>query len=236
MEDSNTRSKPGYNKTAIISLTIAGLFVGALISFGLLREEEEHIVPEYLVEYVLWDPQPIEPFSLVDFNGREYGVDQFEGKWTFIFFGYTSCPDVCLVTLANLASVFRQLEATAFTMANVQAIFVSVDPQRDTPAVLKRYVPEFDARFMGVTGDESGLETFTRQFGALYFLGEEDNHGSYLVTHNSSVFLVDPKVRQYARFAVPHIPGKITEAFIRIVQHYNAAEEAKKFTWFKKGQ
>ena len=223
MEDSTTRSEPGINKTALLILIVAGLLVATMIAVGVLQKEEEHLVPESLVEYVLWDPQKIDPFLLVDFNGNEYGIGQLEGKWTFIFFGYISCPDVCPVTLANLAMVFRQLESAGLPMADLQVLFISVDPQRDTPAVLKGYVPGFDDRFLGVTGDKSALDSFTRQFGALYFLDEEDGAGNYLVTHNSSLFLVDPKVRQFARFAVPHLPDQIADAFIRIYKHYGDA-------------
>jgi protein SCO1/2 len=245
VEDSAANSSSGLNKLPLVGLIFVAVLVGTLIGLKTLTSEEPQPIPESLVEYLLWEPLEVTPFTLVDFNNQEYGIDRLSGYWTFIFFGYTFCPDICPVTLSNLVSVFRKLESRSFPMSQVQVIFVSVDPGRDTPAVLKQYVPYFDSRFMGSTGSKTQLDLFTRQLGALYYIDEQideqidineqvdgENPGeNYTVSHNSSLFLIDPQARQFARFAMPHLPDEITDAFVRIVQHYESAE-GKDSTWF----
>ena len=245
MEDSATNLSSSLNKLPLVGLIFVAVLVGTLAGLQMQTSEEPQPIPESLVEYLLWEPLEVTPFTLVDFNNQEYGIDRLNGYWTFIFFGYTFCPDICPVTLSNLVSAFRKLESQSFPMSQVQVIFVSVDPGRDTPEVLKQYVPHFDSRFMGSTGSKSQLDLFTRQLGALYYIDEQideqidgqidgqvdgENSGeNYTVSHNSSLFLIDPQARQFARFAMPHFPDEIADAFVRIVQHYESADGT---TWF----
>jgi protein SCO1 len=214
-----------FNKIALAGLVVLAVIAGAVIFQKMSKSGEDHYIPESLVEYLLWEPQPLSAFTLMDFDEQEYNVHRLEGKWTFIFFGYTFCPDVCPVTMANLASVFRKMEAQSISLTDIQVLFVSVDPERDTPKVLKQYVPYFNPRFMGATGSKSQLDLFTRQLGALYTIDEPSDE-NYTVSHNSSLFLIDPQMRLYARFAMPHIPDEITDAYLRIVQHYDSVQPA----------
>jgi len=212
------------NNLALVSLVVVVLAVGALYGLRMRDAVEVHRIPESLVEYVLQEPIEMTPFTLLGFDGEEFGISRLEGKWSFIFFGYTNCPDVCPVTMANLATVFRKLEARSRPMSNIQGIFISVDEARDTPEILKQYVLQFDPRFKGLSGTKPQLDNFTRQLGVLYYIDPENPDENYPVSHNSSLFLIDPKARHFARFAMPHVPDEIVDVFTQIVRHYEVVE------------
>ncbi|HJN52406.1 MAG: SCO family protein [Pseudomonadales bacterium] len=205
---------------AMVVLLVAALLSTALIGIRSGKNEDSGQMPESLAEYLLWEPLALTAFTLLDFDNNAFGIDRLKGKWTFVFFGYTFCPDICPVTLANLASTFRRLEAESIPVADVQSLFVSVDPERDTPEVLRQYVPYFSADFMAATGNKSQLDSFTRQLGAVYYREPAETGQGYHVSHNSSVFLIDPQARLYARLAVPHVPEEMASAFVAIRQYY----------------
>lgn len=136
---------------------------------------------------------PAPGFALTDQDGKSFDLASERGKAVVLTFGYTHCPDVCPTTLANLAQVVRHLGPDA---PRVQVLFVTVDPQRDTPAVLRRYVALFDRRFIGLTGVPGTLEPVYRAYHVWH--QELPNQGSaagYLMAHSSSIFLIDPQGR-----------------------------------------
>ena len=162
---------------------------------------------------VLWpNPQPIGAFSLRDHHGRAFAREQLDGAWTFLFFGYTHCPDICPTTLATLRQVENGLSEHA--SAPRQHVLVSVDPSRDTVEHLAKYVPWFGPTFLGVTGSEDELSKLAREVGAAYFFGEPADDGSYLVEHTASIMLIDPWGRLVALFGMPHHADTIAARFL----------------------
>ena len=160
----------------------------------------------------------ITPFSLVDHNNAVFDKDALKQHWSFIFFGYTHCPDVCPTTLSVLNSVANKLGDLD---ENIRFIFVSVDPERDTPEQLARFVSYFNADFVGVTGTPDGITDLTRQLGVLHSLvqAEEGASGS-LVDHTASVFLFDPDGRYHAVFTPPLTADAIAGDFRKMLQGY----------------
>lgn len=139
--------------------------------------------------------RPAPGFSLVDHNGDKIGLDRFHDKIVLIAWGYTNCPDVCPTTLAMLSGVMDGLGEDA---GNVQVLFVTVDPERDTPERLKSYVPFFNKKFIGVTGTRADIDKAASDYGvtivkhpAVYGRGEHDTWDRYLMTHTNTVYLVD---------------------------------------------
>jgi protein SCO1/2 len=168
-------------------------------------------------------------FQLIRARDGILGLEDLKGKWTFVFFGYTHCPDICPVTLAVLGQAFRIIDQTPGLAAETQGIFVSVDPGRDTPAALAEYVAYFDDRFLGATGSVAQLDAFSRQIGVFYTIhdpeaGKPDD--GYLVTHSSTIFLIDPQGRLSGRFPPPQAPQEIADIFLKIRAFHN--ERAKK--------
>lgn len=157
-------------------------------------------------------------FELVDQQGEPFTNSTLEGVWSFLFFGYTHCPDVCPTTLSVLNSVAQQLGSDA---GDVRFIFISVDPERDTPEHLARFVSYFNGDFVGVTGTPEAIERLTGQLGVLYMrVASEGNPGSYLMDHTAGIFLTDPDGKYHAVFTPPFTAEKIVADFGDIRDDY----------------
>ena len=131
-------------------------------------------------------------FQLNDAQGKPRTLADFRGKAVVIFFGYTQCPDVCPTTLAELADVMKKLGPDA---DRVQVLFVTVDPERDTPELLSKYVPAFDPRFMGLYGDAAATERTAKEFKIIYQKQPGATPGSYTMDHSAGTYLFDPQGR-----------------------------------------
>jgi protein SCO1/2 len=131
-------------------------------------------------------------FQLTDPGGHPRSLADYRGKAVAVFFGYTQCPDVCPTTMAALAEAMRKLGGDA---DRVQVIFITVDPDRDTPDLLGKYVPAFDPRFVGLRGDAAATERTAREFKVIYQKVPGNAPGRYTVDHSAGVFLFDPQGR-----------------------------------------
>ncbi len=131
-------------------------------------------------------------FTLHDGEARTRRAADFAGQVVVLYFGYTHCPDICPTTLARLAGLVRRLGAAA---ARVSILFVSVDPARDTPAVLHAYAEAFGPRVVALSGSQEQLGALARRYRVSYGLGPADGDGQYEVSHSSAVFIFDPRGR-----------------------------------------
>jgi protein SCO1/2 len=134
-------------------------------------------------------PQPAPDFTLTAAEGQQVSLSDYEGKYVFIYFGYTFCPDVCPITLGKLASVQADLGEQGDQM---QVLMVSVDPERDTPEILAEYVGHFDERFVGLTGSPEEIDAAGSAFGLYYQKHEGSAASGYLVDHTARTFLLNP--------------------------------------------
>src|SRR2546425_9813610 len=137
----------------IALLAAAVVAVGAGMVFGILSRSGDR--PE-IAGFVYPEPKTISPFKLTEHNGSSFDLDALKGKWSFVYFGYTYCPDVCPTTLAELSRAQKLLEDAGLD-AGTQYVFVSVDSQRDTPRRLGEYVGFFNRKFVGATGSDEAL-------------------------------------------------------------------------------
>lgn len=131
-------------------------------------------------------------FSLTDFNGKQRTLADFRGKVVAIFFGYTQCPDVCPTTMMELENVMKQLGPLS---DKVQVLFVTIDPERDTPELLSKYVPAFDPRFLGLRGDAAATEKVAKEFHVFYQKVPGREPGSYTMDHTAGTYVFDPQGR-----------------------------------------
>lgn len=125
-------------------------------------------------------------FNLTSETGEEVDASRYEGKAILLFFGFVSCPDVCPTTLARLSSILDELPAGA--RDEIRVLFVSVDPQRDSPKDLAAYTDSFGDNFIGLTGTQAQLRTLNKRYRVTYGYGEEDDSGFYPVSHSGAVF------------------------------------------------
>ena len=140
--------------------------------------------------------------ALTGHDGKPRTLADFRGKVVVVFFGYTQCPDVCPTTLSEMAEVMKALGDRA---DKVQVLFVSVDPERDTQALLAQYVPAFDSRFLGLYGDAEATATAAREFKVFYQKVPGKTPSSYTVDHTAGSYVFDPQGR--IRLFVKHAQG-----------------------------
>jgi protein SCO1/2 len=154
-----------------------------------------------------WLPQPrdVGEFSLIDQNSAPFNAAQLRGTPTLVYFGYTHCPDVCPLTLLQLAQVVK-----SGVVPGLRVLFVSVDPARDTPAQLAQYVHAFDPDFIGLTGTPAMLQIVTHRFGVA-FLRVDLPGGDYSMDHSATVFLMDARGHNVAVFTPPYDVKSLTE-------------------------
>jgi len=132
-------------------------------------------------------------FSLVDHTGKLVTDEDYRGKWLLVFFGFTNCPDVCPTALNEIAEVMERLGKNA---EKVQPLFITVDPERDTPDRMAEFVAAFDPRIIGLTGTPDQIKASTKSFKVYY--GKEVQKGApdgYTMEHTASLYLIDPKGR-----------------------------------------
>jgi len=127
-------------------------------------------------------------FSLTDHTGKQRTLEDFRGKLVVMFFGYTQCPDVCPTTMSEMAAVMKELGPSA---EDVQVLFVTVDPERDTQEVLSHYVPAFDKRFIGLYGNAEQTAKVAKEFKVFYAKQPGADPGSYTVDHTAGSFVFD---------------------------------------------
>ncbi len=204
-----------------------------------------HIIPMLLTAVLLsacGQPEPphlkqgtllpsvraIADFQLTDHNGKPFTRENLRSKWSFAFFGYTHCSDICPTSLSMLAQVIRKLEKDNTLNTLPQVVFVSVDPERDTPELLAEFVPYFHPDFIGVTGDPEQLLVLTRQLGTFFGKAPGDNADDYRVDHSAAMLLFDPDGNFHAVFGTPHDPGLIAQDFIAIKNYYEVTHGRKK--------
>jgi len=180
---------PGQSK--LLSLLLVCIFVSAGAFAALYWR---HPPPVALTTGTLLSPPRVLPdFSLIDQDGRAFDGANLRGHWSIMFFGYTNCPDFCPTTLSTLAALTQRLRGENAAVVP-QVIFVSVDPKRDTPQQLAKYVPYFDPRFIGLTAkDQDQIAIMARNLGvAVVVQPSADKDGNYTVDHSAEVFVLDP--------------------------------------------
>ncbi len=161
---------------------------------------------------LLNEPLGIPEFELVDQHGNSFTRDSLKGQWSFLFFGYTNCPDVCPMTINVLMQVDNQLQQHT-DLAKPRYIFVSIDPDRDTPENLAEYMTYFHQDFLGVTGPQDQLKIMTKPLGIFYEKNTPNNEGNYSINHTTAILLVDPQARVRSLTSPPHNANTIAKDY-----------------------
>lgn len=145
-------------------------------------------------------------FTLTNQSGERVSDEDFAGRYRLVYFGFTYCPDVCPVDLQIIGQALRKLEQShPEVAAKVQPIFISVDPERDTPAVLQEYVAAFHPRLIGLTGTPQEIADVAKRYGVYYMKEEAEGASGYLVNHSRIALLFGPEGEPIA--IVPHDKG-----------------------------
>jgi protein SCO1/2 len=148
------------------------------------------------------------PFQLVDQEGRTVTDASYRGKWLLVYFGYTHCPDACPTALNDMAEAIDQLGPLG---AKVQAVFITVDPERDTPATLKDYVAAFGPKVVGLSGTPDEIARAAKAYRVYYAKHPGGTPGEYDMDHSSVIYVMDPEGRFVGNFTHESEPKQIAE-------------------------
>ena len=168
--------------------------------------------------------QALPEFALLDHHQQAFNRDRLKGRWSLVFFGYTHCPDVCPTGLMDMASIKMLLKRQGLKVPEI--FFITFDPKRDTPELLKTFVTHFDQDFVGVSGGKAQIDQLIKPFGAYYervfyqhnkpiTLKPDETLPAgvdqYLINHTASIYLINPEARIVADFPAPHSPTKVVD-------------------------
>ena len=158
-------------------------------------------------------PRELEPMTLEASDGGAFTNEDLKGQWTFAYFGFTNCPDICPVSLSLMAQAERLL-AERQAEGRFQGVLVSVDPQRDRPDVLAEYVQFFSPNFRGVTGTHEGIVGLTTQVSVAFAaVPEPSAPDGYVVDHTGNIAMIDPRGNYVGYIRPPHTAEQIAEAY-----------------------
>lgn len=186
-----------------LAALVAGIYFAVNISPG---KDQSASSTQYLQRYPA--PRVLPEFSLVDQSSSAFTNTNLQGHWSLVFVGYTFCPDICPTTLAELSRVYGQLAGLP-TSHPLQVVFLSVDPNRDSPERLAEYMSFFNDAFVGATGEHAQLFPLVRGLGMMYSISESTDNPNYLVDHSASIVVVDPNGQVIGRFRPQIEPGKL---------------------------
>jgi protein SCO1/2 len=198
---------------AAVAVAAAAIGVAAGLHFHQRVEE-----PLAIGGYVLERARTLPAIELVDESAAPFRTGDFAGHWSLLYFGFTYCPDVCPLTLVELARA-KELLTAEQRGERVEYYFVSVDPQRDTPARLREYVAYFDTAFRGLTGSAGALAELARATETVFEVPEDNDSDNYLVSHSSNVVVLDPSGAVYAVLTPPHGAARLAADLTKILEH-----------------
>ncbi len=196
---------------------VVGVFVYSVnrppvLSDEALRQKGVFVWPE---------PRPIEPFHLTTASGKAFTLENLQGTWSFLYFGFTHCADTCSATMNALAAARQQLARThAQALPDFQVVMVTVDPERDDPETLARYVHTFSPAFIGVRGDRAATAGLAGQVNVAFSKVPAAEGGGYEVEHSTSIVIVDPKGDYHGFAKSPHEAATIVSAFLSLRQRW----------------
>lgn len=188
-------------KTVFVLIACVAVVLGLTVNKVLTAKGEGD--PAALLDagiVMLQAPRQLPALELVNEQGQPQRLDQLQGKWTLVFFGYTFCPDICPTTLAELRQLQGMLSATE--RERLRVVMVSVDPQRDTPAQLKQYLGYFEAGFNGLTGTPEQILQAANALGVPFIPGDTSRE-NYTVDHGGNLALIDPDGTQRGFIRAP---------------------------------
>lgn len=174
---------------------VAGLLLGLIAIFLLWQIIQPHQFAGTLIQ----SPQPVSDFTLSGPQGSQVRLSNYRGKVILLFFGYTSCPDICPTTMRDLSIA---LDLLGRRSTQVQVILISVDPEKDTPQRLQAYLQLIDPRLLGLTGTPDQILQIATQYGVYFEKRPFGDSGAYLVDHTSTTFLIDPQ--GYLKIVYPY--------------------------------
>ncbi|WP_024851633.1 SCO family protein [Hydrogenovibrio kuenenii] len=196
-------------RLSFILIGLVILLMAGLMSFGWLNKLNTHPSQSAIA------PAPVGgDFTAISSKGN-VSLSDFKGKWVYLYFGYTFCPDICPTNLGNMSGAYQQL--TPEEKKQVQFIFFSVDPKRDTPKRMQEYSNYFDMNLLGVTAKKAVIDDVTKRYGAVYSIHHEKGDGNnYSVDHSAFTYVISPTGKLMEQ--IPH--GTDSQGFLNNIRKH----------------
>jgi len=208
-----------WMSATLLAAAIAGLALAGTGYWTLWQTQNEAVDDAWAPALVAFpERRPLAEFILVDDAKRVFDLKSLQARWSFLFFGFMYCPDICPTTLYDLSKVRAALYEHGLSEKDVQFVFISVDPARDKAAKLQRYVEYFDPSFVATTGSVGQLTNLTRQLGAPFRTEPETAENVYEVTHSSAIYLVDPKGQYAGIISPPFVTADVANQFVSLYE------------------
>ncbi|MGW8246549.1 MAG: SCO family protein [Acidiferrobacterales bacterium] len=204
-------------KAIVVTVVVLTAFAAGLwFGIGSRNKAAIPIVQDTVIT-VLPKAKTLKPFGLQTATGHPFTLENLKGKYSLLFFGYTSCPDVCPTTMFQLQQLYLLLGKENL-QKQYQVVFVSIDPRRDTPARLEKYVTAFDKHFIGATGQKDQISNLAKQLGASYDVEDDGKSSDYSVSHTDVIFIIDPDAQYAAVLTSPHQASRIESRLALLMQ------------------
>jgi protein SCO1/2 len=196
----------------MLRILVIGLVL--LVAVMFMTVNGRRPLPQPEVATYFETPMALPRFDLDAADGSRLSTTTFGDGYALLFFGFTNCPDICPLTLAQLATAYRSLELRGAVLP--QVVFVSVDPNRDSADTIARYLENFDARFVGATGSRQALDPLLRALGVTVMIQEFPDQPGYAVTHNGTIYVIGPNAELIATMPGSPPAPTIASDFLRI--------------------
>lgn len=208
-------------------LPIIVAIVALLVGYYLYQiDKQDMVLPELKSGILLPTPKALPAATLLDQHGQPFTIDNFKGYWNLVFFGFTHCPDICPTTLQQLSQI-KQTLSDNDQWGNYRIVFVSVDPERDTPDKVKHYASFFDKDLVGLTGDKDQVLEFAKNLGIIAVKTDVNESGGYNVDHGASVIMLNPKAQWAGVISAPINTDELTADLALLLTHYEADHQAR---------
>ena len=203
------------NKAAMAIIAVVAVAAGVWTG-----SKQSNIDLSNLSGFSFPEPALLKEVDLINYDSEQLTEEYFKNQWTFVYVGYTFCPDACPMTLNILNQLHTLIEED---QSQVNTLLVSVDPERDTPSHMKDYVKFFNEGFHAATGTPENIKHFADQVSALYALPEDRSDPNYLVDHSSSIVLINPDGAVQAIFTPPQEAAALVKDFEVLSAHYGSS-------------
>lgn len=211
-----------YYLLAVIIVAILALLFGLWFQHNMGMAKRESVIGlDLTAATVLPQPKQLRPFQLIDDHNKSFTNANLKGHWSLLFFGFTNCPELCPTTLSTLNKMYQILQDKKSKIMP-QVVFVSVDPERDTPKKIAEYLASFNKNFIGVTGSQQQLDQFTQELNVMYakVISNQDGE-NYSIDHSGTIIMIDPQAKFYAVFSTPHDPKILAKDVSKIIDNSN---------------